>query len=56
MFVLYGVPNVAKQVKHLTSIHEDARSIPGLVAPSCSIGCRHSLDPACCGCDIGQQL
>ena len=27
---MLGVPNVAQKVKNLTSIHEDARLIPGL--------------------------
>ena len=58
-----GVPFVAKGVKHPTSVHEDAGSIPGLtqwvkdlvlwavmwVADMARILC-------CCGCDVGQQL
>ena len=49
-----GVPVVAKQVKNLTGIHEDANLIPGFaqwvkgssLAMSCGIGHRHSLYPA----------
>ena len=29
-YTVLGVPPVARQVKNLTSIHEDAGSIPGL--------------------------
>ena len=47
-----GVPLVAQQTKNLTSIHEAAGSIPGLVklvkdqciAMSCGIGCRCCSD------------
>ena len=40
---------MAKQVKNLTSIHEDVHLIPGLihgVAASCGVGHRCGLDPA----------
>ena len=46
-----GVPVVAQWITNPTSIHEDARLIPGLaqgsdVAVSCSVGYRCNLDPA----------
>ena len=55
---LGGVPIVAQWVKNVTSVHEDAGSIPGLsglrIWHCCSIG-SSDLNPSlgtsiCCGC------
>ena len=61
-----GVPVVAQQVKNLTSIHEDASSIPGLtqlvkgagIAVSCGVVhiCSSVWRGCGCGCGVGQQL
>ena len=48
----YGIPTVVQWIKNLTSIHDDAALIPGLlqrlkgsgIAVSCGVGCRHDLD------------
>ena len=47
-----------------TSIHEDVDSIPGPaqrgrrsgIAMRCGVGHRHSSDPPCFSCGVGQQL